>query len=271
MDFNVLITNFLNWIVQNGITFLVGIIVLLVGWRLVNHFVKVITSLMRKRSLDETLVVFLDALISTAFRAILILLVMGIVGLDTASLAALFASAGLAIGLAMQGSLSNFAGGVIILFIRPFKVGDFIKNGDISGNVEAIKMFYTELVTVDNKVVFIPNGSLANGTIVNYTMKPTRRLEFVFGISYQTDITQAKQVIEQVLTKHRNILDNPAPFIGVSQHADSSVQLIVWGWCETEVYWPTHYAIIEEVKLAFDAAHIEIPFPQLDVHMKNLS
>lgn len=269
MDVTQLLENFLSWFVPSFFQFIIGMVILLIGWKLINRFSQMLLHVMRKRAIEETLVVFLEAILTVAFRAILILIVMGIVGLDTASLAALFASAGLAIGLAMQGSLSNFAGGVIILFLRPFKVGDYISDNTHRGTVEAIKIFYTQLVTLDNKVVYIPNGSLANGSITNYTQKPVRRLEFVFGISYQSDIAKAKAVIADVLQQHPDTLTDPQPFIGVSEHAASSVNLIVWVWCETEKYWPTHYDIVEGVKLAFDAQAIEIPYPQLDLHIKN--
>lgn len=268
MDLSMIISNFIEWAIPTVASLLVGLIVLSIGWKVINRVIRMLTTVLRKREIDETLVGFLDALVAVLLRAFLILIVMGIVGLNTASLAALFASAGLAIGLAMQGSLSNFAGGVIILFLRPFKVGDYIKNDSFEGSVEAIKIFYTQLTTVDNKVIFIPNGSLANGTITNYSAKPTRRLDFTFGISYQTDVKRAKAVIADVLAKHEHVLKDPAPFIGVSEHAASSVNLIVLLWCPSEFYWPTYYGIIEEVKLAFDAEQIEIPFPQLDVHMK---
>lgn len=268
MDFNQLFENFISWFVPSFFQFIIGLVIFFVGWSLINRFAKMLLNVMRKRNIEETLVVFLEAIITVALRAFLILVVMGIVGLDTASLAALFASAGLAIGLAMQGSLSNFAGGVIILFLRPFKVGDFISDTTHSGTVEAIKIFYTQLVTLDNKVVYIPNGSLANGSITNYTQKPVRRLEFIFSISYQGDIAKAKAVIADVLTHHPDALTDPEPFIGVSEHAASSINLVVWVWCETEKYWPTHYDIIEAVKLAFDDQAIDIPYPQLDLHIK---
>ncbi|MGL6228461.1 MAG: mechanosensitive ion channel family protein, partial [Culicoidibacterales bacterium] len=163
MDFNILLADFLAWLIPSSLKLALGLVVLSIGWRLIGHFMKIFVKLLQARATDETLVVFLEAIFTSALRVVLILTAMGIVGLDTASLVALFASAGLAIGLAMQGSLSNFAGGVIILFLRPFKVGDFISDTTHSGTVEAIKIFYTELLTVDNKVVFIPNGSLANG------------------------------------------------------------------------------------------------------------
>lgn len=234
MNVNQLVENFLSWFVPNFFQFLIGMLILLIGWKLINRFANMLLRLMRKRNIEETLVVFLEAIVTVFLRALLILIVMGIVGLDTASLAALFASAGLAIGLAMQGSLSNFAGGVIILFLRPFKVGDYISDNTHRGTVEAIKIFYTQLVTVDNKVVYIPNGSLANGSITNYTQKPVRRLEFLFSISYQGDIAQAKAVIADVIAQHPETLKDPEPFIGVSEHAASSVNLVVWVWCETE-------------------------------------
>ncbi|MGL5382660.1 MAG: mechanosensitive ion channel family protein [Culicoidibacterales bacterium] len=268
MDFNILLADFLAWLIPSSLKLALGLVVLSIGWRLIGHFMKIFVKLLQARATDETLVVFLEAIFTSALRVVLILTAMGIVGLDTASLVALFASAGLAIGLAMQGSLSNFAGGVIILFLRPFKVGDFISDTTHSGTVEAIKIFYTELLTVDNKVVFIPNGSLANGSITNYTARDTRRLDFTFGISYQTDINQARTIINQVLAQHPDVLSDPAPFIGVREHASSSVNLVVWVWCPTSTYWATYYDVIEQVKIAFDAANVEIPFPQLDVHMK---
>ncbi|MGL5915834.1 MAG: mechanosensitive ion channel family protein, partial [Culicoidibacterales bacterium] len=223
MDFNSLLATFLDWLIPSAAKLAIGLAVLSVGWRVISHFVKGFAKLLRLRSIDETLVVFLEAIITSILRVLLILVFMGIVGLDTASLVAVFASAGLAIGLAMQGSLSNFAGGVIILFLRPFKVGDFISDTKHSGTVEAIKIFYTELLTVDNKVVFIPNGVLANGSIINYSARDTRRLDFTFGISYQTDIRQARAIITQVLAQHPDVLVDPVPFIGVSEHASSSV------------------------------------------------
>ena len=196
--------------------------------------------------------------------------VLGYWGVDLASITAVVASAGVAIGLALQGSLSNFAGGFIILLLRPFKVGDYIATSSYEGGVEKIDLFYTHLVTVDNKEILIPNGTLSNGSLINYSSKDTRRVDLKFGVAYDADILHVRRVLNDIVSKHKLILHHPEPFIGIVEHADSSVNFAVRVWCNTPDYWKIYFDLLEEVKLRFDDEEINFPYPQMDVHLKKV-
>jgi small conductance mechanosensitive channel len=189
------------------------------------------------------------------------------VGIQTTSFIAILGAAGLAVGLALQGSLSNFASGVLIIMLRPFKSGDFIEAGGKSGSVEKIEIFSTELRTPDNKVIIMPNSAIMSGAIVNYSREKTRRIDLVIGVSYEADLKQAKQVLQNVLDEEPRLLKTPAYTVAVSELADSSVNFVVRPWVNTSDYWPTYFSLVENIKLALDDAGIAIPFPQMDVHL----
>jgi small conductance mechanosensitive channel len=189
-------------------------------------------------------------------------------GVETTSFVAILGGAGLAVGLALQGSLANFAGGVLILIFKPFKVGDFIEAQGHSGTVKEIALFNTILNTPDKKTVIIPNGAVSNGSITNYSAEEMRRVDFLFGIGYEDDLKKAKDIIWDELKKDDRILSEPESLVVISELADSSVNITVRVWCKTEHYWPIYFNIIENVKLAFDAASISIPFPQQELHVR---
>lgn len=253
--------------VQFGTKLLVAIIVFIIGLWIVKRILKLFDLAMQKKNVEVTLHQFLLSIVGIMFKAILIIIFASMVGVETTSLIAVLGAAGLAVGLALQGSLSNFAGGILILFFKPFKAGDVIDAQGYVGVVQEIQIFNTVLLTLDNQRVIIPNGLLSNGCVKNIFVEPTRRVDLTFGISYGDDIKKAKAVLQSVLEADERILKSPVPDIFVSAHADSSVNLLVRPWTNSENYWPVYFGVIEEVKLAFDREGITIPFPQRDVHM----
>lgn len=258
----------LTWVLTDGVKIIIGLIALSIGWKLIKKVKKFINVLMDKKNVDKTLGNFLDTFVEVVLKVLLIMVIMEFVGIKATGIAALFASAGLAVGLALQGSLSNFAGGVIILLIRPFNVGDYIEGAGHSGTVEKISIFYTSLTTPDNKQILIPNGSLANDSIVNYSSKDTRRVDLVFGVSYDDDIFKVKRILTQVVEANELILKNPEPFISINEHGASSVNFVVRAWCNTSDYWTVHFDLLEKVMLRFNEENITIPYPQMDLHLK---
>jgi len=247
--------------------FLLAIITLVVGLWIIKRIVKIIRKLMQKSSVDASLQSFLVPLISILFKILLILSVVSMVGIETTSFVAILASAGFAIGMALQGSLGNFAGGVLILLFKPYKVGDYIEALGFAGTVKEIHIFNTVMLTVDNKKIFIPNGAISNGPITNYTAEPMRRLDLIFSVGYKDDIDKAKGLIEKVIKSDDRILSDPAYMIAVGQLAENSVNLTVRVWCKTDDYWNINFDFHEKVKREFDASGISIPFPQRDIHV----
>lgn len=268
MNLEILIERLLEWATTSGIKLVIGLIVLWIGWKLIGRVVRVMNSIMDKKDVDRTLQSFLDSFVAIGLKIILIMCVIEYVGGEASSIAAILASAGLAVGLALQGSLSNFAGGVIILLIRPFNVGDYIEGAGQSGTVEKIGMFYTHILSVDNKEILIPNGNLSNGTVVNYSAKATRRVDLTFGVGYEEDVLRVKGVLEEIIAKEPLILKEPVPFVALSEHAASSINFVVRVWCETPDYWKVHYNLLEQVKIRFDEEKISIPYPQMDLHIQ---
>jgi small conductance mechanosensitive channel len=244
-----------------------AIAIWIIGSWIIKIICKGVKKAMAKGSYDESLSKFLLNLLNWALKVLLIVVVLGTVGVETTSFAAILAAAGLAVGLALQGSLSNFAGGVLIMIFKPIKVGDLIEAQGELGVVKEIEIFTTKLTGLSNKEIIIPNGSLSNGNIVNYTTEGTRRVDLTIGVSYDADIKQTKNVIMEVLTSHPKVLKDPNPTINVSELADSSVNFAVRPWCNTEHYWDVYFDITENVKVALDAAGIEIPYPhQVEIH-----
>jgi len=248
---------------------LLALITLIVGFWVISKIAKGIRKVLDLRSVEETLQRFLSSLISGALKIMLIISVASMVGIETTSFVALVGAAGLAIGLALQGSLSNFAGGVLILFFKPFKIGDVIDAQGYVGIIKEIQIFNTIITTLDNERVIIPNGILSNGPIKNVFAEPTRRVDMTFGISYDDDVLGAKEVIRELILGDTRLLESDKGHeIYVSEHADSSVNLLVRVWCDSADFWPVYFGMHESVKLAFDAKGITIPYPQRDVHMK---
>ncbi|MGG7177732.1 mechanosensitive ion channel family protein [Clostridium paraputrificum] len=268
MSLEVFIEKLISWATTNGIRLAIGVVVLFIGWKVIKKIVKRLSNILNKRGFDSTLHSFLEAFVDMSLKIILIICVLNYVGIGTSSLAALVASAGLAVGLALQGSLSNFAGGVIILMMRPFQVGDFIEAAGYSGTVERIKIFYTHLATPDNKEIMIPNGTLANGSLINYSAKDTRRVDLTFGVGYDADILHVKRTLSEIVESCEFALKDPAPFISLSEHGASSVNFVVRVWSKTENYWNVYFYLLEQAKLRFDEEKISIPYPQMDIHIK---
>jgi small conductance mechanosensitive channel len=242
-----------------------AIVTLMVGMWLINRFVKVLDSKLGKK--DPTLNKFLCGLINAILKVLLLISVASMIGIATTSFIAVIGAAGLAIGLALQGSLGNFAGGVLILIFKPFKVGDTIEAQGFLGAVDEISILYTIVNTFDNRRVVIPNGSLSNATLVNVSIYDKRRCDMTFGISYSDDIDKAKGILKQLMEEDERSLSDPAPRICVGSLGDSSVNLMFRVWVATDNLWPYYWDMQEKVKKAFDAADITIPFPQRDVHM----
>lgn len=240
---------------------LAAILIWIIGSWIIKMVMKGIKKGMTKANYDDSLKKFLLNLISWIFKIVLILVVLGTVGVETTSFAAVLAAAGLAVGMALQGSLGNFAGGVLIMIFKPFKIGDLIEAQGEIGVVKEIEIFTTKLTGLSNKEIIIPNGALSNGNIINYTTEGTRRVDLVFGVSYDADIKQTKDVLMNVLNSHPSILKDPAPAITVLELADSSVNFAVRPWCKTEHYWDVYFDVTENAKEALDAAGIEIPYP----------
>ncbi len=218
---------------------------------------------MSKRSVDLTLQKFLGDLISWTLKILLFVTVIAKLGVATTSFAAIIGAAGLAVGLALQGSLANFAGGTLIMIFKPFKIGDLIEAQGEVGVVKEIEIFTTKLTGLSNKEIIIPNGALSNGNIVNYTTEGTRRVDLTFGVGYDSDIKQTKNVLMDVLTSHPKVLKDPSPSVNVSELADSSINFAVRPWCNTTDYWDVYFDVTENVKEALDKANIDIPYPHV--------
>jgi len=251
---------------------LLALLTLVIGFWVISKIVKGAAKVLQLRNVEATLERFMASLIGGTLKVMLIISVASMIGVETTSFIAVIGAAGLAIGLALQGSLSNFAGGVLILFFKPFKIGDVIDAQGYVGVIKEIQIFNTIITTLDNERVIIPNGILSNGPIKNVFAEPTRRVDMTFGISYDDDVLGAKDVIRQLILADERLLEaDKGHEIYVSEHADSSVNLLVRVWCNTPDFWPVYFGMHESVKLAFDAKGITIPFPQRDVHMHNAS
>lgn len=239
---------------------------LFVGWWIIKFIVKYTKKLFDNKGHDPALSNFLLTIINWSLVVLLLISVVGMLGIETTSFIAVLGAAGLAIGLALQGSLSNFAGGVLIILLKPFKLGDWIEVNGISGSVKHISLFYTKLNTFGNQLAIIPNGELSNENIINYSGESIRRDAITIGISYDSNIKTAKDTLLALLQEQEDILKEPAPAVVVTELADSSVNLSVRFWAENEVFWDRHFYTIEEAKRRLEAAGISIPFPQRDVH-----
>lgn len=259
------ITNLLN---NPFIKVFVATLLFLILWWITGGIVRKIKKKRMKKTKDKLLTSVFCTIILWGIRILLIISYAGTVGIDTAGLAALVASTGVAIGLALQGSLGNLAGGIIILITRPFKLGDYIKGAGEEGTVEDIHLFYTHLVSVDNKVILVPNGTLANGTITNYSTKELRRVELKFSVSYEDDINTVISEIKKIVAAHQLVLKDPAFFVRESAHQDSSVTVTVRAWVKNGDYWTVHFDLMEQVRAMFKINNITIPYPQIDVHNK---
>lgn len=254
-------------IITYGGRLVLAIVVLIIGLSIIKRISKVFRKTLNKREVDESLVPFLSSILNALLKVMLVISVAGMVGIEMTSFVAVLGAAGLAVGLALQGSLSNFAGGVLILILKPFKVGDFIDGAGVSGTVREIQIFYTYLTTPTGQEIMVPNGSLSNNNIVNYSYNETRRLDMTFGIGYSDDIDQAKAILHEIAAAEERFLDEQGITIFVEALADSSVNIRLRAWTTTGDYWPVLNSLNEKVKKAFDDAGVGIPFPQMDLHL----
>lgn len=238
-----------------------ALIILIIGLWIIKLLTKATNKLMEKRNLDVSLRGFLSSLVGWALKIFLFVTVAGQLGVETTSFAAVIAAAGLAIGMALQGSLSNFAGGALIMIFRPFKIGDYIEAQGEQGVVKDIQIFTTKINTIDNKEVILPNGALSNGNITNYSSEENRRVDLTFGVSYDADIKQTKDVLLKVINNTPYTLKSPEPAVMVSELADSSVNFITRTWVKSSDYWDAYFHITENMKIELDNAGIEIPYP----------
>ncbi len=255
-----------TYVIPWAINIALAIAIFIVGKIVVNILVNVFRKIMGKSKMDDMLVEFIASIIKAILLLFVVIAALDQLGVDTTSLIALLGAAGLAVGLALQNSLSNFAAGVMLIVFRPFKAGDFVEVAGTAGIVEVINIFSSTLRTGDNKEVIIPNGSIYGGTITNYSARDTRRIDMVFGIGYDDDIKKAKDIMQSIVDADERILAEPAPVIAVSELADSSVNFVVRPWVNTGDYWAVLWDVTEKVKLEFDANGISIPYPQMDIH-----
>ena len=269
MDWKALLENIGNWITTEGLKVVISIILLYIACKIVDFIAKKIDKKLESRHMDETLRKVLVPTVRKVIKVLLFVCVIGYLGFETSSISAAILSVGATIGLALQGSLSNFAGGILIITLRPYKIGDYIVVDGVEGTVTEVALFYTYLATPDNKVIIIPNSKASSSNVVNVSKNPTRREDMKFTISYNQDFEKAKEVIMEVINKCDCILADPAPFVNVAEHGDSAIVILARWWTKSEDYWTAHWYMLEEVKKAFDANNIEIPYPQMDVHMKN--
>ena len=257
-----------EWVITRGVNMFFGVIFLSIGWKVINKTLKRIRRILESKSADPTITRFLDNVMNVTLKTVLIIIILQYIGVNLTGLTTIVASAGVALSLALKGSLANLAGGVIILVARPFNVGDFIETTEHSGVVEKISIFYTYLVTFDNKQILIPNGILTDSSIVNYSSKEIRRVDITFSVSYEEDVIRVKNVLINILKKNELVLEEPEFFVGISMHGDSAINFIVKAWCKTEDYWTVYYDLLETVKIKFDEEGISIPYPQMDLHVK---
>ncbi|WP_407557811.1 mechanosensitive ion channel family protein [Winogradskyella sp. 4-2091] len=261
MDTQKWIDEGIKFVIEYGPKVIGAIAIWIIGSWVIKILLKGVKKALNKGDYDESLKKFLTNLISWILKVVLIIVVLGTVGVETTSFAAIIAAAGLAIGLALQGSLGNFAGGVLLMIFKPIKIGDLIEAQGELGVVKEIEIFTTKLLTPTNKEVIIPNGALSNGNIVNYSTEGKLRVDLTFGVGYDSDIKQTKDVLMKVLTSNPKVLQDPAPSVNVSELADSSVNFAVRPWANVADYWDVYFETHENVKIALDAAGIEIPYP----------
>jgi small conductance mechanosensitive channel len=265
LDINALIE---TYVIPWGLKIILAVVIFYIGRIVVSVVIKVVKKLMQARAMDAILISFLTSILRLVLLLFVVIAALSQLGIDTTSLVALLGAAGLAIGLSLQGSLSNLASGVMLIIFRPFTKGDFVEAGGATGVIEKINIFTTTMTTPDNKEVIIPNGAILGSNITNFSARPTRRVDMVFGISYDDDIRKTKQVLEDILAADERILKDPAPVVALGALADSSVNFLVRPWVKTEDYWKVFWDTTETVKLRFDAEDITIPYPQMDMHMK---
>lgn len=256
----------LNLLLEYGPQLILALVTLFIGLWVIKFILKGFTRFIAKREIDPSLQPFLKSFVGMLLKTLLVISVMGMIGIEMTSFIAILGAVGLAVGMALSGTLQNFAGGVMILIFKPFKVGDFIEAQGYNGTVKEIQIFNTILTTPDNKTIIIPNGGLSTSSMVNYSTEPKRRVDFLFGIGYDDDIDHAKEVLKNIIKKDKRVLKDPEPFIAVKELADSSVNIVVRAWVNAADYWSLFFDTQELVKKTFDKEGISIPYPQQEVH-----
>ncbi len=256
-----------EWISAFGLKFLAALVILIIGRIVVKSIKKFIIKLMTKRNVDPTIINFISSLTYSALWIFVLLAALSQLGIQITSFIAVIGAAGLAIGLALQGSLSNFASGFLIILFKPFKVGDYVEAGGVSGTVSKISIFTTEINSVDNKKIIVSNSQIMNSIITNYTAEKTRRVDMVFCVGYNSDLKKVKDILLGIIKNHELILKDPEPFVRMGKMSDSSLDFTVRVWTKTDDYWSVYFDITEQTKQEFDKNGINIPFPQMDVHL----
>ena len=264
---DIVIQNLIDSGISAGKHIIAAVVIFIVGRFLIKLINRLVASILQRRHIEISVQTFLSSLVNIILTILLILTVIGALGVNTTSFAALIASAGVAIGMALSGNLQNFAGGLIILLFKPYRVGDFIDVCGVQGTVSAVQIFHTILLTPDNKAVYLPNGSTSSSTITNYSREDKRRIEWTFGIDYGEDVGRARTAILSVITADARILPDPAPFVAVGGLSDSSVDIIVRVWVPTEEYWNVYFDMHQRVYETFNEQKINFPYPQQTVHL----
>ncbi|MEZ8742548.1 small-conductance mechanosensitive channel MscS [Photobacterium swingsii] len=257
-------------LIQYAVNLVSALLILFIGNLIVKGIANGVAKVLRKKNMDDAVVEFLHSLVRYLLFVIVLIAALGRLGVQTASVVAVIGAAGLAIGLALQGSLSNFAAGVLIVSFRPFKSGDYVEIGGVAGSVESIQIFSTVLKTPDNKMVVVPNGSVIGSPITNYSRHATRRIDYVIGVSYDADLKKTKEVLSRVVAAEPRVLKDPETTVGVVALADSSVNFVVRPWVKTEDYWGVYFDLLQAIKEELDKENIGIPFPQMDLHLNKL-
>ena len=261
-----LIQQLTNWGISTGKQIIAALIIFLVGRLLISLINKLVAKVLARKHVDAGVQTFVKSFVNIMLTILLIVAIISKLGVDTTSFAALLASAGVAVGMALSGNLQNFAGGLIILLFRPFKVGDFIECQGLSGAVKEIQIFHTILTSGDNKVIYIPNGGLSSGTVINYSREETRRVDWTFTVEYGEDFDKVESVINRLIEADERILNTPAPFVNLIALADSSVNVVVRVWVKSENYWDVFFSMNKAVYATFNKEGINFPFPQLTIH-----
>jgi len=267
VDLNLMINKLVEQVILYLPKVVSAILVLIFGLMAIGSLTRFVDKAMRKSKVDISLRGFLRNLFKISLKVILFITVIAMFGIQMTSFITLLGAAGLAVGLALQGSLANFAGGVLILLFKPFEVGHYIKAQGYSGTVDQIRIFNTILKTPDNKTIIIPNGPLSNGSLINYSVENKRRVDFSFGVGYDDDLQKAQKILKKIVKGHKKVLQDPEPFVRIGELGDSSVNFTVRVWTKLSDYWDVHFDIIETVKSEFDKNKISIPYPQMDIHM----
>ena len=246
---------------------LFALVIFVIGKMVAESVTKLLKKALAKKAIDKAVSSFIASIAYALLMVAVALMALSQIGVETTSFIAILGAAGLAVGLALKDSLSNFASGVLIIILKPFKAGDFVEAGGVAGSIAKIEIFSTTIKTGDNKVVIVPNSQITGKAITNFSMEKTRRVDMIIGVGYDADLKQTKQLLTDIVTNHEKVLADPAPTIAVSELADSSVNFVVRPWCKTEDFWKVKFDLTEQIKISLDEAGITIPFPQMDVHL----